>query len=219
MQSVRNVAVMLAAGILSLAFDAQAGETHGPSYACSKAQTDTEKAICADPLLSALDLAMARAYQALLAAKPEQETAIRSAQRDAISERDACSADSTCIAQTVEKRITAMLAMTGTSGDVPKSGNYDAIPANAGASLDVSQANESTITIDASAVDNSSQHLCSMSGPVLGHPASGGFVFVDSKNQPIPGAPVITALGDLLVLRGGTDFCGANVSWPMIWSP
>jgi hypothetical protein len=77
---------------------------------------------------------------------------------------------------------------------------------------------ESAMTIDAAVVDSYSQHLCSMSGAVLGDPDNGGFVFVDNNDRPIAGAPIITALDNLLVLRGGGSFCGTNVSWPMIWS-
>ncbi len=215
---IRNAAAMLIVGIFTFPSHAVAQETPGPSYACSKAQTATEKAICADPLLSILDLAMARAYQALTAAKPAHETQIRNAQRDVITARDACGAQGSCIAQIIEKRISAMLSMTGTSGDIGQPGAYNPIPANADASLQVTWVDESTMTIDAAVVDSTSAHLCSMSGPVLGNPDSGGFVFVDNNDQPIAGAPVITALGDLLVLRGGGSFCGVNVTWPMIWS-
>jgi uncharacterized protein YecT (DUF1311 family) len=218
MPMTRSAAVMLVAGLLSLPSHAESQGPQGPSYPCTKAQTDTEKAICGDALLSALDLAMARAYQALLAAQPSQDSAIRSAQRDVITARDACDADSACITQVLEKRISAMLAMTGTSGGKPKPGAYDAIPANSEASLQVTLVDESAMTIDAAVVDSYSQHLCSMSGAVLGDPDNGGFVFVDNNDRPIAGAPIITALDNLLVLRGGGSFCGTNVSWPMIWS-
>lgn len=111
-----------------------------------------------------------------------------------------------------------MLAMTGTSGGNPKPGAYDTIPANSEASLQVTLVDENTRTIDATFVDSYGQNLCTMSGAVLSNPDNGGFVFVDNNDQPIAGAPIITELDNLLVLRSGDSFCGINVTWPVIWS-
>ena len=191
--------------------------TPGPSFSCDKAQTDTEKAICGDPLLAALDLAVARAYSALLAAKPADASAIRTNQREMIVKRDACDADTGCIAGLLEQRLDAMIQATGTPGEPAKPGTYNPIPAASGASIDV-KSSDGTVTMDASAVDGSNGNLCSMSSPAAASASDGGYVFVDKDNKPIDGAPVITALGDLLVLRGGTAYCGANVTWPMLWS-
>ena len=206
-------AVMIAAALTT----GVAADTPGPSYSCTKAQTDTEKAICGSPYLSALDLAVAHAYTALLAAKPDQDSAIRSAQRDVISKRNACHADISCIAGILETRVDAMLTMTSVSGEPGKAGDYNAVPADSSASLKLAIA-DGTTTIDTSVVNSYNLHTCDINGPVMGAPDKGGFVFVDQNSQPIAGSPIITALDELLVLRGGSDFCGAGVSWPAIWS-
>ena len=213
--ALKSGAVAILLGLV-LATAATAGAP-GPSYPCSKAQTDTEKAICGDPLLSALDLAVSRAYDALLAAKPGQASAIRTAQRDVVTKRDACDADVGCIESLLESRLSAMLAMTGTSGSLAKPGSYDAIPSDSHASLKLTWVDETTTTIDATVVNPDNQHLCNISGPVQGAQDMGGLIFIDKTGNALDGTPTITALDDLLVLLGGESYCGTAVAWPMIW--
>ncbi len=55
----------------------------GPSFDCAKAGTDTERAICADPALSALERKMSEAYAAAsrrLAGDPRALRALREEQ-------------------------------------------------------------------------------------------------------------------------------------------
>src|SRR5882724_2804108 len=60
-----------------------------PAPDCSRAKTGSEKAICADPQLSAADMAMSRAYSALKATLPaEQQSALLADQRQWVRQRD-----------------------------------------------------------------------------------------------------------------------------------
>lgn len=57
--SLPALAFVLAAGILGPA----PARADGPSFDCAKASLPAEKAICADPQLSAIDLLVAKAYK------------------------------------------------------------------------------------------------------------------------------------------------------------
>lgn len=64
-------------------------QAHASSFECSKAQTATEKLICAKPELSAQDDAMAAAYKALLSKMPKgQQAWLKHSQRDWIELRE-----------------------------------------------------------------------------------------------------------------------------------
>lgn len=75
--------------LLSGGFSAQAA-----SFDCQKAATGTERAICANDILSAKDEAIADLYQRLMAVLPQQEAvALRTDQRSWLKQRSACSGD------------------------------------------------------------------------------------------------------------------------------
>ncbi len=59
------------------------------SFSCSKARTPVEKAICADPGLGALDLALARAFADILQREPANGPALRDANTQWLRQRDA----------------------------------------------------------------------------------------------------------------------------------
>ena len=63
----------------------------GPSFSCDKASSKVEHAICADPLLSSLDLQLSIAYRSRLAGKPDERKLIQQQQREWVSSvRNAC---------------------------------------------------------------------------------------------------------------------------------
>lgn len=82
----------------------------GPSFACAKAGTDSEKAICASVSLSAFDRSVGEAYAA--AAKLYRDPAdhddlekLRVQQREWIAKRNSCKADSACLEQSMRDRL------------------------------------------------------------------------------------------------------------------
>ncbi|WP_456776914.1 tetratricopeptide repeat protein [Bradyrhizobium sp. USDA 4369] len=65
-------------------------ERSGPSFDCATTVREVEKVICADPVLSVLDLGIAESYaRRLRASRGRAATELRSAQRDFIAERNA----------------------------------------------------------------------------------------------------------------------------------
>jgi len=192
----------------------------GPSFSCDKAETTTEKAICASPELAALDLAMARAYDALREARPGEHDSILAAQRAAMAQRDKCGATVPCIESVISARIAAMIGGLGTAGKAPAVGSYDAIADGVTGTLTIAQSSGDAITADAGAVDSQSTDQCSASGALKADASAGGYGFTDGQGHLVSGGPVLTALGDLIVLTGGQSggTCGANVRWPVVWS-
>lgn len=73
---------------------------------CARAATPTERAICADAEVAALDVAMAAAYAARLRG-PSPE-AVRADQRVWLDLRAACGTDTTCLAEEYRARIAAL---------------------------------------------------------------------------------------------------------------
>ncbi len=77
---------------------------------CAKAATTVEKTICADPALRAGDSAMADAFADLLRAVPEADKpAVRAAQRQWLTARNACP-DAACLAARQAERLAALNA-------------------------------------------------------------------------------------------------------------
>ncbi len=60
---------------------------HGPSFPCGAARKTSERQICANEALGALDRLMARAFTRAMALTPDR-AALRASQRDFLSERD-----------------------------------------------------------------------------------------------------------------------------------
>lgn len=86
-------------------------ESAGPSFNCAAAQTATEKLICSDPGLSALDLRMARLFAAERA-DPAKASAVLADQRKWIADdRNKC-ADTDCLRAAYQSRITALTPAT-----------------------------------------------------------------------------------------------------------
>jgi len=108
--SVRNhgllgLVLILAGGILAAA----PAQADGPSFDCAKASLPAEKAICADPQLSAIDLLVAKAYKGFEPAFGGDKHKIA---RGLIADRDACKSDTACI-------VSALNNALQTYGDAP----------------------------------------------------------------------------------------------------
>jgi uncharacterized protein YecT (DUF1311 family) len=82
-------------------------ERHAPSFDCSLASTPTERAICSDATLSAMDFNVAKEYRALRnSASPDRSKALLDSQRDWVKKREArCQADTNCLMQMMSTRI------------------------------------------------------------------------------------------------------------------
>lgn len=80
-----------------------------PSFACTKAGTPTEKAICSDVALARLDRDLANAYRwSLVFALDGDDNAIRAAQRAWIRARNACAGDIGCLRNAYQERLKAL---------------------------------------------------------------------------------------------------------------
>ncbi|TPL83762.1 hypothetical protein FJ941_10860 [Mesorhizobium sp. B2-3-13] len=66
----------------------------GPSFDCAKASLPAEKAICADPQLSAIDLLVSKAYKGF---EPAFGGDKRKIARGLIADRNACKSDTACV--------------------------------------------------------------------------------------------------------------------------
>ena len=97
----------IAGAAMVAAMPAHAGH---PSFNCAKATLPAEKAICADPMLSAIDVLIAKAYRGFT---PEFETSKRAIAQGLNADRNACGADTACIAAAMNNA----LETYGTSPD------------------------------------------------------------------------------------------------------
>ena len=87
-----------------LLFSFLVSPVYAASFDCSKATTETEKAICADPHLSALDELMAEKFLSIEGPKPIDE------QRSWLSERNKCD-DKDCLRKAIINRISQIDAI------------------------------------------------------------------------------------------------------------
>ncbi len=86
-----------------------------PGFDCRKVQSATEGAICASPQLAGLDRQMSQAYAAALGGSSGAGAAqLRESQRQWIARRNACGADTICIADAYRSR--AAVLHGGTQG-------------------------------------------------------------------------------------------------------
>jgi uncharacterized protein len=83
-------AVILTGGMLA----APSARAEGPSFDCAKASLPAERAICADPQLSAIDLLVSKAYKGF---EPAFGGDKRKIARGLIADRNACKSDTACI--------------------------------------------------------------------------------------------------------------------------
>ncbi|MBB3227169.1 uncharacterized protein FHW69_001770 [Luteibacter sp. Sphag1AF] len=89
---------------------------HAASFDCAKAQTPTEKAICADQSLGSLDDQLAEAYKSALDASTTTEaTALRASQRMWMTQRDTCAARADCLRDSMTHRANELEAVRARS--------------------------------------------------------------------------------------------------------
>ncbi|MBZ9684474.1 MULTISPECIES: lysozyme inhibitor LprI family protein [unclassified Mesorhizobium] len=74
----------------------------GSSFDCGKANLPAEKAICADPQLSAIDLLVSKAYKEF---EPAFGGDRRKIARGLIADRNACKSDTPCIASALDNAL------------------------------------------------------------------------------------------------------------------
>ena len=84
-------ALLVTASILAASGLARAD---GPSFDCRKARLPTEKAICADPQMSAIDALITKAYRDF---EPAFAGDKRKIARELVADRNACKTDAACI--------------------------------------------------------------------------------------------------------------------------
>ena len=81
----------------------------GPSFDCRRAQTVVERTICAEPLLGALDAALADSYRMKTARLNDAEAGEERARQNAwLALRDRCGGDVACLEQAYEGRIAVL---------------------------------------------------------------------------------------------------------------
>ncbi|MES2010563.1 MAG: lysozyme inhibitor LprI family protein [Pseudomonadota bacterium] len=76
----------------------------GPSFDCHQASTETEKAICADPQLAALDRRMAEAFSAVVMARADKDALRKQQNTWRRMTRDTCM-DNECLSAAYQQRI------------------------------------------------------------------------------------------------------------------
>ncbi len=94
-----GIALLALAGLL---------DAHAAGFDCKAAATPTERAICADATLRQRDAALAEAYAKALAASPDLRAELRQQQRDWLTARNGCAADTPCLAKQYDQRIAAL---------------------------------------------------------------------------------------------------------------
>lgn len=94
------------------------------SFDCAKAKTDVEKAVCADPQLSDLDVQLAAAWRSMLNAVKDP-AALRLKQREWAEGRSSCSEGEmqSCLADSYSARIKLLHEMEAALHDAPSRGS------------------------------------------------------------------------------------------------
>ena len=99
--------VLLAISNLGSTNQAMAGS---PSFPCAKAQTITEKAICADESVSYMDAVMARLYREVRKTRLRD---FKSSQRQWVNQRNRCGSDANCLFDVYIARIKILAKALG----------------------------------------------------------------------------------------------------------
>ena len=100
--SVRLLIIFIQVFGLSFASIGLPGAVSAASFDCSKATTKTEVAICDDPILSALDDGMAKAFYSEDLVKSDE---LLASQRSWLAKRDACQNDNQCLTEIYFNRL------------------------------------------------------------------------------------------------------------------
>lgn len=79
------------------------------SFACSKARSTVEQAICASPTLAGYDRSVAAAYRRALDVARDAAAAVKQAQIKWLRSRDACGANAECLGQAMRERVEQLM--------------------------------------------------------------------------------------------------------------
>jgi len=79
------------------------------SFACSKAHSAVEQAICASPTLAGYDRSVAAAYRRALGLAGDDAGAVKQAQLEWLKSRDACGANAGCLGQAMRERVEQLM--------------------------------------------------------------------------------------------------------------
>lgn len=79
------------------------------SFACARAGTATEKAICASHTLAGWDRSVAAAYEQALERRPDDATRIQPEQQEWLRKRNACGADTKCLQDQMVERVSMLV--------------------------------------------------------------------------------------------------------------
>ncbi len=111
-----SLSLLAGVAVVSLGSAAQAG---GPSFDCAKASTPTEYAICDNPKLAELDLALAEAYRA---ARARNVPGLKARQKAWLAERDRCRSNVACLEQQMRARLAELGGQQPGGGGTPPAG-------------------------------------------------------------------------------------------------
>lgn len=212
---------LLALGLLALPSAAAAA-----GFPCSKAATPTEKAICADPALSALDERLSASYRAALdrlsGASPEEGVAgaaVKADQRAWLRERDACGADAPCLRRAYEGRGAVLSFRTDPAASPPAERYVGRFDHKGFISIAALALRDGTVAVNVSGAEpTAGRWVCDFSG--IGRlddagrlavgtpdPEGGGLILVAEEGGGI-------AIPDLEPNRAASGFwCGHNGSF------
>lgn len=79
------------------------------SFACGKARSAVERAICASPTLAGYDRSVAAAYRRALGLAGDDAGAVKQAQLEWLRSRDACGANAECLGQSMRERVEQLM--------------------------------------------------------------------------------------------------------------
>jgi uncharacterized protein YecT (DUF1311 family) len=79
------------------------------SFACGKARSAVEQAICASPTLAGYDRSVAAAYRRALDLAGDDAGAVKQAQLEWLRSRDACGANAGCLGQAMRERVNRLM--------------------------------------------------------------------------------------------------------------
>lgn len=98
--------IALSAALAALCQVATAQPQSKPSFDCAKATTSVEKAICSNPLLGKLDVALAENYKQMMMADLGKggQANVKAEQKQWIQFRNKCQ-DAKCLEQSYRKRV------------------------------------------------------------------------------------------------------------------
>ncbi|CAO3454148.1 hypothetical protein [Azospirillum argentinense] len=199
-------------------------------FPCSKAATTTEKAICADPALSALDGRLAATYRAALerlsGASPEEGAAgaaVKADQRAWLRDRDSCGADAACLRRAYDGRMAVLSFRTDPAAPPSPVARYVGLFDHEGfVGIAAMALRNGTVAVSVSGAEPSAgRWVCNFSG--VGRPDDQGRLIVGTPDAEGGGLILVAekdggvVIPDLEPNRAASGYwCGHNGS--VVWS-